>query len=72
MFRNTSLSWSIVEFESNMMKIQLHFDNAIEISAGDGNDRLSVRFLKSKYLVSEDGNARPSSNPIYVDLPLQM
>ena len=62
------LSWEIVSVSSTLIEIDLEFENPVQVSQGDNNDRLITQVALSRY-PDENQNRLPASIYRIKDIP---
>ena len=66
---NNLKGWKVQEITSKSIKIKLEFENILEVSQGDKNDKLVVK-LAMDDLTDEEGNKLASLVILEADIPL--
>lgn len=66
------LTWKVVEFSENYMKIQLYWQNAYEVSAGPVRDTLIVKVLANNNFFSVERGFIPVNATDSAKIPSQM
>ena len=71
---NSVFEWDIEGMTEDAIYVKLNFSNAVEISQGEEQDMLEVKFIGPKLIVAKSSGSSLSmdTEPVKMDVPRQM
>ena len=71
---NSVFEWDIEGISEDAIYVKLNFSNAVEISQGEEQDMLEVKFIGPKLIVAKSSGSSLSmdTEPVKMDVPRQM